>query len=146
MIELKKNLSLEEKWVGKTVRKHVQQFGLLIGGIFIIIGTIKLFLSAFHLVGLVWILLGAFLFIGAQINPKLFQPIWYYWMKIALAIGTVMTTVLITLSWGMFLFMGVLFKILNKKLIDLRFKDGSSTYWEVRDKKSNDFKLLERQY
>ena len=68
-------------------------------------------------------------------------------MKFALALGTVMTFVMVTLAWViMFIPIGLIFKLIGKKTLDLSFKSTKTSYWEPRDDKSNDFKLLDRQY
>jgi hypothetical protein len=46
----------------------------------------------------------------------------------------------------MFIPVGVLFKLIGKKTIDSTYNKKATTYWEKRDKKHSDFKLLERQF
>ncbi len=147
MIELKKNLSLEDVWVGKTVRKHVTQFGLLIGIICLLIAGLKLYFGFKLTVALIWIAVGSILIVLGRAAPSLLQPVWYYWMKFALALGLLMTTILVALAWvTMFVPMGLLFKLIGKKTIDVSIKKEAGTYWEPRDKKLSNFKLLERQF
>jgi hypothetical protein len=79
--------------------------------------------------------------------PRLLMPVWYYWMKFALALGAFMTLVIITLAWIiMFIPIGILFKLIGKRTVNISFKSSSDSYWEQREDKYNDFKLLERQF
>jgi hypothetical protein len=147
MIELKKNLNLDDIWVGKSVKKHVCQFGLLIGIICLLIGALKLYFGFKVVIAGIWISLGSLLILLGYTAPALLKPVWYYWMKFALALGLLMTSILVGLAWfTMFVPVGLLFKLIGKKTIDVSIKKEVDTYWEPRDKKLSNFKLLERQF
>jgi hypothetical protein len=144
---LDSNISIQDDWLGKPVTKHVKDFGVLIGAIFLLIGAAKLYFGFKMLIASIWIVAGLLFILGGIYSPKLLLPVWYYWMKFALVLGTVMTFVIITLAWCiMFIPIGLLFKLIGKRTVNLSFKTNTDSYWEQRDEKYNDFKLLERQF
>lgn len=139
------NISISDSWLGKPVTKHVKDFGILIGAIFLIISAFKMYKGSSILIPTTYI--GLLFVLGGLYMPRLLMPVWYYWMKFALALGTFMTLVIVTLAWIiMFIPIGILFKLIGKRTVNLSFKSSSDTYWEQREDKYNDFKLLERQF
>ena len=147
MEHLDSSISIKDKWLGKAVTTHVKDFGFLIGAIFLCIGAAKLYIGFKVVPATICITIGFFLSLGGLYFPKVIMPLWFYWMKFALMLGTIMTLIIITLAWIiMFIPMGILFKIIGKKTVNLSFKNSSDTYWETREEKYNDFKLLERQF
>lgn len=138
---------LDVESFGKTARQHVREFACIMATILCIIAGAKLWRHTgsmtpyYCIAGAV-----AFMFFG-YVTPKLLHPVWKGWMKFAVALGMVMSTILVSIAWFlMFVPMGIVFKIIGKRVMDLRYKAPVDTYWEVRDTKLNDFKLLERQF
>ncbi len=132
---------------GKTTRQHVREFACIMATILCIIAGVKLWNHSVTMTPY-YCVAGAlaFLFLG-YVTPNLLLPIWKGWMKFAVALGMVMSTILVSIAWFMmFVPMGILFKIIGKRVMDLRYKAPVDSYWEERDTKLNDFKLLERQY
>ena len=147
MEKLDTNILLTDSWLGKPVTKHIKEFGFLIGAIFLLLGSAKFYTATNLNAAWALVLIGFFLAVGGIVFPSVIRPIWVYWMKFALALGTVMTFVMVTLAWViMFIPIGLIFKLIGKKTLDLSFKSTKTSYWEPRDDKSNDFKLLDRQY
>ena len=62
------------------------------------------------------------------------QPVWIrlfrLWMKMAEGMGWVMTRVILTLFYFLFLTpFGIVMKLLGKETLDTAWHDGKSTYW-----------------
>lgn len=136
---------LDEVTYRKTARQHVREFACVMATFFLVIAGIKLFIgkpSAYY-----WIAL-AVPFVGlGYLAPRVLLPIWRGWMKFAVGLSVVMTTIILSIAWlVMFIPVGILFKLIGKRVMDTRFGAPVETYWEVRNPKHNDFKLLERQF
>jgi hypothetical protein len=68
-------------------------------------------------------------------------------MKIAEGIGMVMTMVILSIGWlCLVLPTSAALKLLRIKVMDTNFRSPVASYWETRDPKMDDFKLLERQF
>lgn len=138
---------LDEVWVNKPLRKHVSEFGAVFAIILLTIAGIKLYRYSLYTTPLYFIL-GAviFLVLGYRL-PRLLLPVWRGWMKFAMVLGLIMTTLIIGIAWTLMLVpIALLLKLFGVKSMDLSYGGAAVTYWEERDPKLNDFKLLERQY
>lgn len=138
---------LDELWVNKPIRQHIREFGAVFALILLIIAGVKLYNHSQTLTPY-YCMAGAaiFLILGYGF-PSVLKPIWQGWMKFAMALGLVMTTVIVGIAWfGMLVPIALLLKLFGKQSMDLSFRIPVTTYWEERDPLLNDFKLLERQY
>jgi len=112
-------------------RARLRRFGLTVGIAFLVLGA-----------GLFWKhrpswplfgALGGLLLLLAGLLPGLLRPIEWAWMKLALALGWVMTRVVLGLifvlvftpaGWGM--------RLLGKDPLELRFDRRAASYWRRR--------------
>jgi hypothetical protein len=68
-------------------------------------------------------------------------------MKGAEAIGLVMTTIILGFGWFMVVVpTSLVLRVLRVRVMDTTFREPVGSYWEARDSKLDDFKLLERQF
>lgn len=143
---------MEQVQYGKTVRQHVREFGALIALVFIILSAVKVYHT-----GVASLTEGAlihkltfasFVFaILCSIAPRIMVYPWRAWMALGHGLGFVMSYVMVSMAWVlMFVPMGLFLKLLGKRTVDTSFKSSAASYWEVRTEKSNNFKLLERQF
>jgi hypothetical protein len=90
----------------------------------------------------------ALLFWSAAVYaPRLMLPVWRVWMKLAEALGLIMTHILLTGIWIILMIpVALLLKIVGIKVMDRTFRAKVDSYWEKRNPKQNDFKLLTRQF
>ncbi len=138
---------LEEWLFGKRVRQHVREFGALIGVILVALAAYYAWrersialVGALTLSGIVVYGIGA-------LKPALLAGVWRGWMRVAEVIGHVMTTVILSIGWvGLMLPTSLTLKLLRIKVMDTTFRSPVPSYWETRDPKLDDFKLLERQF
>lgn len=132
---------------GKSAKQHIHEFACIIAIACYVIAGIKMYKTPGVPADYYWIAFGtAFLLLG-YIAPRAMMPIWKGWMKFAVGLGMIMSTILVSIAWVlMFWPVGILFKIIGKRTMDLSYKAPVSTYWETRDEKLGDFKLLERQF
>lgn len=138
---------LDEFWVNKPVRQHVKEFGAIFGVLLFGIASVKMYKYSITPTALYLIGAGSLFVIFGYLFPKAMLPVWRGWMKFATVLGLFMTTMIIGVAWIIMLVpLALLLKILGKKTMDLSYGTSVVTYWEERDPKLNDFKLLERQY
>lgn len=138
---------LDEKWMGKTLRLHISEFACVFA---IIMCLVASFIAwKYQDIGSVVAIIVAALvltILGYK-TPRLLHPFWKAWMTFAMFLGSVVTFIILTLGW---LFVVTPFaigaRLAGKKGMDLSFDTAAPSYWETRDKKLDDFKLLERQY
>ena len=145
MLPGKKNLHWTDKMTirdeVKTLKittKTLREFGLLIGGIFTLLGGLGLWNQ--HLHGYVLILIGLSLIIPGIFFPdKLRQP-YIYWMTMALMMGWVMTRVILTLFYLVAMFpISLIARFKNYEFLDRDPKKVRESYWVAKtDKRNND--------
>ena len=136
-----------EVWMRKTVKRHVQEFALIIGIVLICMagygawnGWMLPTNAALIVTGLGFAALGYFV-------PRALHRVWRSWMTLAEVMCTVVTTLLLLVMWFlMFIPIGVSLKLTGKRIMDLAFKLPVSSYLETRDPAREDFKFLARQY
>jgi len=139
--------TLDERWMGKTIRQHVREFGAVFGTVFLIVCAVKMYGRAPVATCASWAAAGLLSAALGYCAPQVLVPLWRAWMKLAHYLGLVMTFVILSIAWTIgFVPMAYLLKILRIKSIDLRYKANVESYWETRDAKYDDFKRLELQY
>ncbi len=79
---------------------------------------------------------------------NIMKPFWKGWMKFGTFLGSIMSTVILSIAWALMVVpVAIILKIIGKKVMDLSFREpGIETYWKVRKEEANNFELLERQY
>lgn len=139
---------LDELLFRKPVRQHVREFAALFALIFNIIAASMLMKSGAVLsTPLALSLVSIPLYFVGVYYPTLLHPVWDAWMKFAHVLGTVMTTFILAVAWTIALIpLGLLLRVCRVKVMDTTFREPVDTYWEARDAKHDDFKLLERQF
>lgn len=139
---------LEELFHGKLVRRHVREFGALFGVIFLGIAAYIMWTGG-SLATAAALIVVAVAFAGVGIAaPNVLRPVWKAWMSFADVLGTVMTPVVLGIAWTLVVIPTALFlRAVGKKTMDLScYEPGVETYWEDREEREHDFKLLERQF
>ena len=139
--------ALGELYFGRPKRIHVQEFACVFGIIFSCIAAFSLYKNGPTYTP-AWFMSAAFLLLFMSIKtPRLILPLWSAWMTIAAVLGTCMTFLIVSLVWCLVAVpIGLLLKVIGKKVMDLSYGAAVETYWEERDEKCHDFKLLERQF
>lgn len=137
---------LDELLFRKPIRKHVTEFGALFGAIGFGLTALALYKGHFLPAGIYGALGALFAGLG-YLAPAALKPVWSGWMKFAHVLGMVMSTALLSLGWFLIIIPFALgAKIFKIRLMDLEFKKNVASYWEERDPKFDDFKLLSRQF
>ena len=140
---------LDQLFFGRPKREHVKEFGALFGTIFCIVGAFLASSGSAEGMRIALWLLGATLVLVplSYRVPVVVYPLWRGWMAFAHVLGIVMSFVFVTVTWWiMAVPLGLLLKVVGKKVMDLSFDRAVPSYWEERDERYHDFKLLERQF
>ena len=110
-------------------KKALRKFGLLVGGVFLLIGF-WIYYSSQSVVGIIFLSIGALLFIFGIFLPNSLSGVYKIWMGLAFALGWIMSRVLlIILFYGVITTISFIARIFGKKFMDLKFKDGKDSYW-----------------
>lgn len=111
----------------KTLRE-LRNFGLVMAGAFALLGAVAAWRgrpAAPYLFALVVVFL-----LPALAWPRILAPIERGWMKLAEAIGSVMTVVILTLAFiVVFTPMGLILRLLGKDLLGVKPDRKLQTYW-----------------
>jgi hypothetical protein len=123
----------------------VKKTGLTVGVVLILVSLLLWYLGKTSFI--YFSIIGGLFVILAIIAIPVLRPFHKLWMMLALAMGFVMSRVILTILYYLVLTpIGLLAKIVGKKFMPLGFDKNEKTYWEKRDltdKKQIDY---ERQF
>ena len=123
----------------------VKKTGLTVGVVLILVSFLLWYLGKTSFI--YFSIIGGLFVILAIIAIPVLRPFHKLWMMLALAMGFVMSRVILTILYYLVLTpIGLLAKIVGKKFMPLGFDKNEKTYWEKRDltdKKQIDY---ERQF
>lgn len=138
---------LDQRYFGRPIRIHIAEFACVFSIIFLIVGGVLTWRWWAITPAVTAIVASGVLVSTGYRAPQILKPLWQGWMKFAMFLGMVVTAVLLSLVWILLAIpMALLMRTLGKKVLDLTFRSTAASYWEERDPKTGDFKLLERQY
>jgi hypothetical protein len=129
----------------KEDKKALQNFGLTIGAVLLLIGIILYFTGKTSFIyfagsGILLVLLGVTF-------PAALKPLNKIWMTLALILGWFMSRVILIILFYLIITpMAFFLKIIGKDFLKLRTDKNIESYWEKRDKQSNELPDYERQF
>ena len=125
--------------------KLIRSFGLIVGGIFLLIGLWPLAVQA-EAARLWAVGIAAGLLLPAVLFPTVLTPIYRVWMTIGDTLGWINTRIILTLVfYGLFTPIGVIRRVLLKKdPLHLSFEPEAETYRMVRQPRPHSH--VERQF
>ena len=108
--------------------KELRQFGLMVGGVFSVIGLWPMFLRGepLHL----WaVVLGSLLILLGSLVPTWLAPVHRGWMWVGHVLGWINTRIILgVIFYGLITPIGIAFRMLGKDTMRQSFSDTSSTY------------------
>jgi hypothetical protein len=123
-------------------KKILMKFGLLIGGIFLLLGF-WIYYSSQSFIGIVFIICGSLLFIFGVLLPNSLSGVYKVWMGLAFAIGWIVSRVLLTVLFYVGITtIGFIARLFGKKFLDIKFKDGKESYWIKKDSTKVDYSKM----
>lgn len=137
-------LKEEIKYIDKS-DEAVKKTGLTIGVVLILISLVLWWLGKSSF--MYFSIIGGLFVILAIIAIPVLRPFHRLWMMLALAMGFVMSRVILTLLYYLVLTpIGLLAKIVGKKFMPLGFDKSATTYWEKRSVAAKQKIDYERQF
>ena len=126
-------------------RRDLRNFGLVVGGGFLILGAILLWREK-----ALWPWFGGAgiaLFLGGLIFPAQLKPLQRAWMTLAVIMGWFMTRVILTLLFFLVVTpIGIVARIAGKRFLGTPPAAGRKSYWRRREEEAVDPKHYERQF
>jgi hypothetical protein len=116
----------------KTGARELRKFGLLVGGVFALLG---LLMWVRHKPQVPWFLgPGVVLMAAGAAVPRALKPIYIAWMALALTLGLVVSTVILTLFFFLVITpIGWAARLLGKDFLRLKLEPQAPTYWLPRE-------------
>lgn len=127
----------------------LRRFGLAVGGVFALLGAVGAWRSGGDPSPLAWGLLlgGGLLVLLGLVAPVVLRPVFRVWMAGALAMGFVMTRVILTLALVVvFTPVALVFRLIRRDPLHRRPDPDAVTYWIPRDDGPSGRDRLERMY
>ncbi len=122
----------------KITPKTLREFGLLIGGIFAVMGAVALWHQHVH--GYLFLALGAALILPGILFPEKLRQPYIYWMTLAFMLGWVMTRVILTVFYFIAMYpISCLARFRRDEFLDMDPKKSRGSYWTRKtEEKTND--------
>jgi len=123
-------------------KKILRKFGLLVGGVFLLLGLL-IYYSSQGLIGIIFLIVGALLFLLGFVFPNSLPDVYEIWMGLALALGWIVSRLLLIILF----YLGIttvafIARIFGKKFLDTKFRDGKASYWVKRDDSKADYSKM----
>src|SRR5262245_20841736 len=128
-----------------TSPRNLRKFGLLVGGVFLLLGCWCLYRQK-----PAWPYLltpGALLVAGALIAPGSLKHVYIAWMSLGLALGFVVSHVILTLFYYVVLTpIGLIARICGQDFLSLKRTPGATSYWVMKPVTARTPQDYERQF
>ncbi len=129
----------------KSSPRDLRNFGLAVGGICLILGF--WFLYRGRSTSFIFILIGAALVLLGLVSPRILQPVYKVWMTLAVAMGFLMTNIILTVFFYFVMTpFAFILRLSGKRFLDLGFRTGQKSYWNYRPHREASREDLEKQF
>ncbi|MDD5438664.1 MAG: SxtJ family membrane protein [Candidatus Omnitrophica bacterium] len=129
----------------KSGTKQLREFGLLVGGILVVLGIVGLWRG--KAVYPCFLVPGALLVLAGVIAPRILTPLQKIWMGLALLIGFFMSRLVLTLLfYGVMTPIGFLMRLSGNDILDQRLDKKKPSYWLDRKEQNKPKASYENQY
>lgn len=124
-------------------RKSLAKFGMMVGGIFLLLSLLFMYKQILSDLRIIFLIVGAYLFIGGIIFPERLTKTYKIWMGFAFALGWVVSRFILSI---LFIFVmipiGLIAKVVGKNFLDLKWKDGKDSYWIPKENRQIDYEKM----
>lgn len=111
-----------------TDKVTLRKFGLMVGGVFAVIGAFLLWRDISWAIVLVYI--GAPLILLGAALPNILRPVYIAWMSLAVVLGAIVTRILLTLFFFLVITpVGLVFKLIGRDALTRKLDRSATTYW-----------------
>lgn len=116
-----------------TGRTQLRKFGLMVGGVFLLLGTFWWWRGRSF--GVPFVALGTALIFAGAIYPAGLRFVYICWMSFALVLGAIVSTVLLTLFFYLVVTpIGLVARVFGKDFLTRKLERESASYWIMRDR------------
>lgn len=137
---------LDELYYWKPVRQHIREFGCALGAMALVVAAFAAWKGQMGSC-FAWSGAGAALAVFGAFLPGVLYPLWKAFNMLGQWLGAFSTLLIVTVCWLLMMIpMAVLMRVVKKRVMDLTYAVPVQTYWEARDTKFDDFRLMEKQY
>lgn len=129
----------------KTADRDLRKFGLMVGGVFAVLGLLFLWRHKAHWPYFLWP--GAALIGFGAILPRALKYVYIAWMSVAFVLGFIISHIIL----GLFFFfvitpIGLLARLFGQDFLSLKLDAKAKSYWLPREPKSKSPADYERQF
>ncbi len=125
--------------------KSIKKFGLVVGGIFAVLGVLLILKDVWQSTRIVFLVAGILLIVGGLVrsNSEEMKIVFRLWMGIAFFLGWIMSRVILSILFYFVLApIGFIAKLFNKQFLDVKFKSEKTSYWIPKEKKQTDYEKM----
>jgi hypothetical protein len=116
----------------KTGRRELRKFGLLVGGVLAVLGLILWVKGKPHFAAV--LVPGAALVLAGLAVPRALKEVYLVWMALALALGFVVSHVILTVFFFLVITpVGLAARLMGKDFLRLKLDRQAPTYWIRRE-------------
>jgi len=129
----------------KTGARELRKFGLLVGGVFALIGVILLL--RLRPAAPYFLIAGALLILPGLIAPRGLKPVYIVWMSLAIVLGFVVSGILLISFFFLVITpIGLVARCLGNDFLNLKLDRAAASYWMPRERKPKNPAEYERQF
>lgn len=129
----------------QTSNRDLRKFGLMVGGVFAVLGLLFLWRQKTFWPYFLWP--GAVLALFGAILPRALKWVYIVWMSVAFVLGFVMAHVILTLLFLLVITpLGLLARLTGKDFLSLKLDRAARSYWIPRPTKPKSAADYERQF
>ncbi|MGB7749476.1 MAG: SxtJ family membrane protein [Verrucomicrobiia bacterium] len=129
----------------KTGARELRKFGLLVGGVFALLGV--LLLVRHRPAAPYFLIAGGLLILFGLIAPRVLKHVYYVWMSLAIVLGFVVSGALLILFFFLVITpIGLVARCLGNDFLNLKLDGAAASYWMPRERKPKSPVEYERQF
>lgn len=126
-----------------TTPADLRKFGWLVGAVLAALGGLLWWRGHGWAEWMTWI--GVALVVLGTVLPRVLKPVYLPWMVLALAMGFVMTRVILSIFFALVLIpVGLLFKVIRRDALHRKLDRAGGTYWIPKEYPIRDRTRLEK--
>lgn len=129
----------------KTSDRDLRKFGLMVGGVFAVLGA--LFLWRHKPIGPYFLWPGGVLVLFGAVFPRALKWIYIAWMSVAFVLGFVMAHIILAVLFYLVITpIGLVARLVGKDFLSLKLDRAAKSYWIPRESKAKSAADYERQF
>ena len=128
-------------------RKEQRKFGLVIGGIFLLLGVVRFIFHGFCLSAQILGGIGIVLIILGLVIPPSLMPLFFIWLKVAELLNLIITHLLLFIVFYLILTpIGILYRLFVGDPLNRKWESERESYWEEVEVQPQNIDEFRRQF